>query len=286
MKKILIAASILGASTLGAHAADYVIAGWNFSDNTWGNGTSAQSTDPDSLSYVADMGLQGNGLKGDFSAVMLRNGTAGSTNFLEGLQYTHAYVSAGTTTGNTWLTGYYEFEGNASLDGSGSYALQNRAASGSSTVNGSSVVWRFGTQYAGYGTELAAGYFTDIKVQFASILNGANGFDNSTWGVSTDGMNYTTIASNWSPMLGTWTTSLFDLSAMESIENQSDVYLKLTVDGAPGTYLGLNDRITLDNMQIVGSYNISPVPEPSSAALLMGGAALLGVCARRRRALV
>ena len=101
---------------------------------------------------------------------------------------------------------------------------------------------------------------------------------------STDGTTFTTFASYVIPSGIGWSTStpdatnttVFsqDLSAVAAIENQPTVYFRLTNTSATGATGGTN---RIDNVSVEGTV----VPEPATLAL--GGIALIGVVATRRR---
>jgi hypothetical protein len=101
---------------------------------------------------------------------------------------------------------------------------------------------------------------------------------------STNGTTFTTFASYVIPSGITWSsgtpdatnTTVFsqNLSAIAAIENQPTVYFRLTNTSATGATGGTN---RIDNVSVEGTV----VPEPATLAL--GGIALIGVAATRRR---
>lgn len=122
--------------------------------------------------------------------------------------------------------------------------------------------------------------YADLTVSF-DTRGTSTGFNANTWAYSVDGGSFTTIAGvSTATRTTTFATASFSLSAISAIENQSNVVLRYTVDGA--TSGSGNNRI--DNLTIAGTYSpAAAIPEPSTYAAILGGVALLGVAARRRR---
>ncbi len=118
-------------------------------------------------------------------------------------------------------------------------AIQGNAlAIANSTTNGKSIVFKFST----------TGY-QDIKLSFA-IRGTASGYNSHVWSYSTNGTSFTTIDdNNTASRETTFSIAELDLTFATEINDQANVYLKLTVDGA--TSGSGNNRI--DNIQIKAS---------------------------------
>lgn len=142
-----------------------------------------------------------------------------------------------------------------------SLALQAGTTSGTPN-NGASAVFSFSL------TGLL-----DPTLSFATQRTGT-GFNSIQLAYSTDGTNYTDFGSPYNPATS-FALQSFDLSSIDSLDNQASVFLRLTFAGA--TASAGNNR--LDNIQI----NAIAIPEPASVAGLL----LLGLTAttrmRRRR---
>ncbi len=91
----------------------------------------------------------------------------------------------------------------------------------------------------------------------------STGFTGNQLSYSTDGTTFTSFGSTYAPP-SSFGIATFDLSSENSLDNQSDVYLRITFNGA--TSLSGNNR--LDNIQL----NVTAVPEPTDYALLVFGA--------------
>lgn len=119
--------------------------------------------------------------------------------------------------------------------------------------------------------------FTDVSLSYATIRT-SEGFTTQTLSYSTDGgITFTTFGS-FSPTTTGFTTALFDLSAVNSIENQLSVTFRITFSGASNPS-GTN---TIDNLQVNG-IPVVPVPEP--ATVVGGLLGVAGLCFNQRRRL-
>jgi hypothetical protein len=106
--------------------------------------------------------------------------------------------------------------------------------------------------------------FTDLPSGSYTVVNALT-FSDSTTGTS------------WSSTkLATNTSYSFSLSAISVVNNASNVYVRL-IQTATG--VNTNGTSRVDNVEIAGT----AIPEPSTFAAILGGVALLGVAARRRR---
>ncbi len=114
--------------------------------------------------------------------------------------------------------------------------------------------------------------YEDLVVSF-STRGTSTGFNNNQLSWSTDGSTFTDFDVTWDGRPTTFFTVTRDLSGVAAVENQPNVYIRLTLNGATGG--GGNNRF--DNVQ----FNATAVPAPGALALLgLGGL----VAARRRRA--
>jgi hypothetical protein len=153
---------------------------------------------------------------------------------------------------NTWAQDDY-FQFTASTVGFSNITFsfdQTRSGTGPSA---------FKVAYSTNGTS-----FTDLPSGSYTVVNALT-FSDSTTGTS------------WSiPKLATNTSYSFSLSAISVVNNASNVYVRL-IQTATGVNASGTSRV--DNVEIAGT----AIPEPSTFAAILGGVALLGVAARRRR---
>lgn len=92
-----------------------------------------------------------------------------------------------------------------------------------------------------------------------SLSRTSTGFTTHAWSYSTNGTSYTNIGSTTTPTTGGGVVTL-DLTSIDAIENQANVYLRLTVSGASGGTGNNrfdNVRITSDNKTWFGVTNTS-----------------------------
>ena len=112
------------------------------------------------------------------------------------------------------------------------------------TANGKAVVFKFPTK----------GYF-NLSVSMAVNRTGT-GFDAHQWEWSTDGENYTSIENSATCPLttGSFVLTTLDLRDIDEINNQNEVFLRLTLAGCTGA-TGNNklDNITLHGVPIYGN---------------------------------
>ncbi|GGC78534.1 hypothetical protein GCM10011508_02490 [Flavobacterium lutivivi] len=183
------------------------LAGWTFDT------TSAAPSTPSSVS--ANLGTQSG------SAFVYADGTNGSSTWITATSGNELTTFAGTTTSDPRTT---PVAGNAYsiLGGTGNSA------------NGKSLVIKFSM----------TGYENPI-LTFATRGTGT-GFSTHQWSWSTDNVSYTNFGTNTANTGSTFTVKTLDLSAINSVDNVTTVYLKLTVTGA--TSASGNNR--LDNFVI------------------------------------
>ena len=115
------------------------------------------------------------------------------------------------------------------------------------SANGYNVIFKFSTKD-----------FAKIQMNFAT-RGTAKGFTVHKWAYSTDGTNFTDIKTeNTANPTSTWKSRTLDLSAIEAIEDQEVVYLRLNIDSAT-TATG-NNR--LDNIVLSGVFTAEDVVAP------------------------
>jgi len=124
--------------------------------------------------------------------------------------------------------------------------------------------------------------FQNIGFSFAGQAT-RSGFNNDTLAYSTDGVNYTTVASGINLPLS-FATQTFGPGSFTALDNSSTAYFRLTFAGA--TSAAGNNR--LDNLIISGSQIpvTAPVPEASTTVslglmLALGG---LAVAVKKKKA--
>lgn len=161
--------------------------------------------------------------------------------------------SAHSFSSNTWAVGdYYQFQV-STVGYSGISLSWDQTSSGTGPRD-------FQLQYSTDGTT-----FTNIGSAYAVL---ANASPNPVWNMST----YNAV----------YTTSL-NLSAISALDNAAAIYFRLTdvsTTSANGGSVAAGGTDRVDNVTIMGS----PVPEPSSLALVgCGAAGAAAMVARRRR---
>ncbi len=114
-----------------------------------------------------------------------------------------------------------------------------------SAFNGSSIVFKI--SMTGY---------QDLSLTY-STRGTSTGFTTHEWLYSTDGSSFTTVSTITGRNVTSFSSQSVDFSSIAAIENQSNVYIKLTVSGASGTG---NNR--LDNINFVASSSIADETAP------------------------
>lgn len=152
--------------------------------------------------------------------------------------------------------------------GTGTHALNGDPAG-----NSLSLIAASGSPYPGNGSTITL-QFSMLHL-FNPILSfatqgTATGFNANQVAYSINGTDYTNLGSPYSPA-ASYGLQSFDLSSVDSLDNASSAYLRITFDGATGA--SGNNRI--DNLQL------SAIPEPSALTLTASG--LLLLAHRRRR---
>ncbi len=124
--------------------------------------------------------------------------------------------------------------------------------------------------------------FTDLKISFAAPVNefsfnlGNNQNDWELTSFDTAGIAIDSVMINAIPVSGSNEGNFFGLSSASGIS-----YAQLTNAGPAGLF-GAVDSIELDNLKYTKQVT-SPIPEPSTYALMLGGLGMVGFMAYRRR---
>lgn len=203
--------------------------------------------------------FSGSAIKIDFA-----NLATAATPIINGKTFVSTYTLQGQT--NTSFGGYGTFSDNTT----------NRVA-GDNTTGGSLIIMNpSGAELGKYITfSLSSLGYDTLSLSYASRISaGATGTE--TWSYSLNGTSFTSLGSI-SPTVGSFGLHSLNLSSLSSgaLDNQSAFYLRMTI----GT--GTAASYAFDNIQLTGTA-VSPIPEPSTFALL-GGLGSLGVAALRRR---
>lgn len=214
MKQKITFLTIMLLFTCGLFAQETLITAWTFDDLPK---TEADTQTPLVISSNADVGAEPE------SGTIYADGTNGSSAFSN-------IVSAIEIT---------SFGGNVLNDPRPSPVSGNALALANSSANGKSIVFKFSS--AGYANLVMT--FILRKTQ--------TGFNTHTWAYSTDGVNFTTYTTDntANTTVGTFELCTVDFSSATAINDQTDVYIRLTLNGASNA-TG-NNRF--DNFQITGT---------------------------------
>jgi len=140
-----------------------------------------------------------------------------------------------------------------------------------STVGFSNITFSFDQHRSGTGPSAFKVAYSTNGTSFTDLPSG------SYTVVSALTFSDSTTGTMWSSTkLATNTSYIFSLSAISVVNNASNVYVRL-IQTATG--VDPNGASRVDNVEIAGT----AIPEPSTFAAILGGVALLGVAARRRR---
>jgi len=140
-----------------------------------------------------------------------------------------------------------------------------------STVGFSNITFSFDQTRSGTGPSAFKVAYSTNGTSFTDLPSGSYTVVNAlTFSDSTTGTSWS------STRLATNTSYSFSLSAISVVNNASNVYVRL-IQTATGVNTSGTSRV--DNVEIAGT----AIPEPSTFAAILGGVALLGVAARRRR---
>jgi endonuclease I len=103
--------------------------------------------------------------------------------------------------------------------------------------------------------------FQNIIVSWAQRGTSA-GFNSRAFAYSTDGVNYTTFATDTGALTSTWVLKSYDLSAIDALEGDSSVYFRITLNGATAA----NGNNRFDNILIQGTPGgADPIPPVASS---------------------
>ncbi len=251
----------LGALALApVQAATDLVAGWDF--NTASGGTTLNVYRPSNGSQKTTAGIYVDGTVGSSNLIE----PSGPSTFNSGER---SVAGSGFVVGTSFLTtDNTDLFTSFSTTNNKEFQLYTNTAAGvpNNTLNGKSIV--FGFSSLG---------LTDLIIQMA-VERGSIGPNDNTWSWSTNGTTYNNFATAWNPPTAVDLYSL-DLSALAAVENQANVYVKLTL-GGQGVGTGSSNYLKFDNFQVGGV-----IPEPSTWAALAGLGVLGAALVRRRRAL-
>lgn len=179
------------------------------------------------------------------------DGSNGSSTWVSGVNNPQVSSFGGTNL-NTAGTGF-----STTTSGAASLALANSSANGQFAV--------FSFSMAGH---------TDLSISYVTQRT-STGFTTQTWDYSLDGTTWV----NFDLIDGVELPSSFGvitLSTVSALAGDSSVFVRVSVTGA--TNSSGNNR--LDNIQF------NAVPEPTSAAMLIGGIGSMFLMFRRRRVMI
>ena len=153
-----------------------------------------------------------------------QTGTAGL--YLDGTHGSSEWLPASELTSN----------GGSAINALNGEAPGQDLATINNSANGKSIVFHFST----------TGY-QQVTVSMAARRSG-QGFNSTVWSYSTDGTNFTTItgASTVPSAAATYELKVVDLTGITAINEQANVYLKCTYDGAQSA----SASFRIDNVQI------------------------------------
>ena len=148
----------------------------------------------------------------------------------------------------------------------------NQALNGDPAGASLSLIAGSGSPYPGNGSRITL-QFSMLSLHnpiLSFVTQGTTtGFNSNQIAYSINGTDFIDFGGPYSPA-ASYGLQSFDLSSVDSLDNASNAYLRITFDGATGA--SGNNRI--DNLQI------SAIPEPSALAMITAGLLLL---AKRRR---
>lgn len=160
-------------------------------------------------------------------------------------------TSTAVVTGNTVFSTIESFGGNT-LN-----ALPSIVAGGSLSPEGGNPTTNNGMSIILQASTVG---FQDIQVSWAQRGTSA-GFTSRAFAYSTDGVNYTTFATDTGALSSTWVLESYELSAIDALEGAANVYFRITLTGATGS--AGNNRF--DNILIQGTPGgADPTPPTAS----------------------
>ena len=188
-------------------------------------------------------------------------------------------VSGGTES----VTASLDTSGAALADLNGSGTTQNRVGTdaGSTplriTPNGTAAGEN--EQYITFSLSMSG--YQDLILSYATTRT-STGFTDQIWSYSTDDSAFTpfttingasSIPVASTPTSASYAVDIVDFSTVSSLNNDSTIWIRLTLNGASGSTGA--DRF--DNIQFNASDYIAPVPEPAAFGLI-SALGLLGIC--------
>ena len=129
----------------------------------------------------------------------------------------------------------------------------------------------------------AFGGFTDLKIDFSTPVDmfsfnfGDNQNDWELIAFNTEGVAIDSLMINAIPVSASNNGEFFGLASDLGIS-----FAQLTNKGSANLF-GAVDNIEFDNLTYTTTMAVSPVPEPSTYALMLGGLGMVGFMAYRRR---
>lgn len=118
----------------------------------------------------------------------------------------------------------------------------------------------------------------DLQMSFAT-RGTSTGFDNNQISWSTDGASFTNFGAAWSGRPTTFFSVERDLTTVTALNNMSNVFLRITFNGATGA--SGNNRI--DNVQFNANPLVIPLPPAAWAGLSTMACVFVFGAMRRRR---
>lgn len=223
--------------------------------------------------YSQDFDSLGAGLPANWT---VRTGATGSSlgTDVSGASFAMAATSWATTTGNFRNVASALNSGAGSTDSTGTQGgYTNRALGVRQTAS-------FGDSGAAFTFNLSTTGVALTGLQFSAQILSSQA-NSTTWtlqyGLGTSPTAFTTIGTFSDP--GAFgATSIVASGLGTALNNQSSAWLRvvaLTATSAGGT----RDTFAIDNFQITAT----AIPEPSTCAVILGGAALAGLMLRRRK---
>lgn len=109
--------------------------------------------------------------------------------------------------------------------------------------------------------KLATTGYRDLQLLY-DTKGTATGYNTHEWAYSTDGVNFTSVATITGRNDPTFSTQTVDFSAILALNNQSVIYIKLTLSGAAGA----SESNSLDNIRFLAMPVCTPPIAPTASA--------------------